>query len=265
MNKLSILLGAALAAFAASAAPAHDFFLLPDNFHVRGTNQLMIRATVGSSFPTPEIAVTADRAERTWVVGAGSPQLHIMGADEKSLQLHVAGASPGALVAAVKSRPRDVEYAEDRIPLILGEYRVAPEAAAAVERLPKPRTWQVTSRRFAKTLLCVEQCAGDVGAQPLDGTLEFLAHGTTREHFQLIADGRPLGHYPVDLVGADGKRQHIGSDAEGMVHVPAGATGRMMLFAARLTPPAGAERFILDLTSLTFERSAEKPLTPERG
>jgi hypothetical protein len=265
MRKPSILLGAALAAFAASGASAHDFFLMPDSFQVHGSNQLMIRATVGSSFPTPEIAVTADRAERNWVVGAGNPQLHVMGVDEKSLMLHVAGAIPGVLVAAVKSKPRDVEYAEDRIPLILEEYRIAPEAAAAVERLPKPRSWQVTSRRFAKTLLCVEQCAGDVGAQPLDGTLEFVAHGPTREHFQLIAGGRPLGHYPVDLVGPDGKRQHISSDAQGMVHVPASAQGRMMLFAVVLTPPAGAERFILDLTSLTFERSAEKPFTPERG
>jgi hypothetical protein len=28
----------------------------------------------------------------------------------------------------------------------------------------------------------------------------------------------------------------------------------MMLFAAVLVPPAGSERFILDLTSLTFSR-----------
>lgn len=265
MKKLPILLGAAVSAFAASAASAHDFFLLPDSFNIHGTNQLMIRATVGSSFPTPEVVVSADRVDRTWTRGAGNPQLHVMGTDEKSLLLHVADASPGLLVTAVKSKPRDVEYAEDRIPLILEEYRVAPEAAAAVERLPKPRTWQVTSRRFAKTLLCVEQCAGTVAGQPLDGTLEFVAHGSTREHFQLIAGGRPLGNYPVDLVGSDGKRQHLSTDAQGMVHVPASATGRMMLFAAVLTPPAGPERFTLDLTSLTFERSAEKALTPERG
>ena len=260
-----LVLAGAFTAFAASTAWGHDFFLLPDSFHVQGANQLMIRATVGSSFPTPEIVVTADRVDRTWVLGAGNPQLHVMGADEKSLLLHVADARPGLLVSAVKSKPRDVEYGEDRIPLILGEYRVAPAAAAAVERLPKPRTWQVTSRRFAKTLVCVERCAGDVGAQPLDGTLEFVAHGATREHFQLIGGGRPLANYPVDLVGPDGKRQRIASDAQGMVHVPASATGRMMLFAAVLTPPAGAGRFTLDLTSLTFERSAKSSLKPERG
>ena len=264
MKKLSILFGSALAALA-SAASAHTFFLLPDNFHVRGTNAFIVRATVGSSFPTPEVAVTADRAERTWVVGAGTPQLHVMGADEKALTLHVADARPGMVVTAAKTKPRDVEYAEDRIPLILEEYRVAPEAVAAVERLPKPRTWLVSSQRFAKTLVCVDQCAGTVAEQPLDGTLEFVARGAGFDHFQLIGSGRPLGNYPVDLVGSDGKTQHLTTDAQGMVHVPATATGRMMLFAAVLTPPTGAERFKLDLTSLTFERSAAKPLTPERG
>ena len=179
--------------------------------------------------------------------------------------MHVANPQPGLLVTAVKSKPRDVEYAEDRIPLILEEYRFAPAAAAAVERLPKPRTWKVSSRRFAKTLVCVQQCAGNVGEQPLDGTLEFVSRGAGLEHFQLIANGRPLADYPVDLVASDGKAQHIRSDGQGMVHVPATATGPLMLFAAVLTPPTGVERFTLDLSSITFERPARTGVRPERG
>ena len=188
-------------------------------------------------------------------MGAGNPQLHIAGADEKSLLVRVTDAGAGKLLVAVKSKPRDVEYAEDRIPLILEEYRVAPEAAAAVERLPKPRTWEVVSRRFAKTLLCMQTCSGGAAAnQPLDGTLEFVTHGTSAEHFQLLGGGKPLAEYPVDLVGSDGKRQHLQTDAQGVVHLPPGATGSLMLFAAVLTPPTGSERFTLDLSSLTFAR-----------
>lgn len=254
MKRFWTLLTGATGAFAATAASAHTFFLIPESFHAQGVTGLVIRATVGSSFPTPEAAVPADRAERTWVVGAGNPQLHIQGADAKSLLLHVANPHPGLLVTAVKSKPRDVEYAEDRIPLILEEYRFAPAAAAAVERLPKPRTWKVASRRFAKTLICVQQCAGSVGQQPLDGTLEFVTRGAGLEHFQLIANGRPLVDYPVDLVTANGKAQHLKSDTRGMVHLPTAASGPLMLFAARLTPPASGDRFTMDLSSLTFER-----------
>ena len=238
---------------AASSASAHTFFLLPDSFQVHGSSQFVIGATVGSAFPTPEVALTADRAERTWIVGAGNPQLHVQGADAKSLLLQVADARPGTIVAAVRSKPRDVDYAEDRIPLILQEYRFAPEAAAAVDRLQKPRTWQVSSRRFAKTMVCVEQCGASAG-KPLYGMLEFVARDPGQQQFQLIANGRPLANYPVDLVAGDGKPQHLQSDASAVVHLPPSAKGRMMLFAAMLTPPAAGSRFTMDLSSLTFER-----------
>ena len=67
------ILGAALAgaALLGSAASAHDFFLLPGQFTTQSTGPVAIQATVGSSFPTPEIAVPADRAERVSAVGPG--------------------------------------------------------------------------------------------------------------------------------------------------------------------------------------------------
>lgn len=255
MKNILLVISAALAAASASSARAHDFFLLPESFHQPGSGPVKVRATVGSSFPTPEIVVTLDRAESFSVVGAGQPQITGAVSTDTSLILEISKAEPGLLIASVNSKPREVDYAEDRIPLILGEYRVAPEAAAAVDRLARPRNWQVLSRRFAKTMLCVDSCSGGADAkQPIDGTLEFVAHGTGGDHFQLLSGGRPLGNYPVDLVGSEGKRQHLSTDADGLVHLPASAKGPMMLFAAFLTPPSGAERFLLDLSSLTFSR-----------
>lgn len=269
MRKPLLPLLAGLTGLLATAAFAHDFFLLPESFHSSSAGPVTVRATVGSSFPTPEIVVTPDRAERTWVKGAGQPQLHIVGPDEKSLVTQVVGARPGLVVAAMKTKPRDVEYGEDRIPLILDEYRVAPEAAAAVERLQRPRTWKVVSRRFAKTLLCIQQCGGQaVARQPIDGTLEFVTYADLKlGHFILLASGRPLANYPVDLVDSDGKKQHLQTDASGRIFVPASAKGPLMLFAALLTPPQGAERFTLDLTSLTFSRGEgqSQGTKPERG
>ena len=130
-----------------------------------------------------------------------------------------------------------------------------PEAAAAVEALPRPRTWQVLSRRFAKTFVCVENCFDRSAAERSFGAhLEFVGRRSGNDHFQLLAHGTPLPNYPVDLVDSSGKRRHLTSDARGEVHVPADATGMLMLFAAKLEPPAGAGRFSLDLTSLTFNR-----------
>ena len=239
-----------------SAAAAHDFFLLPEQFIASGEKGVMLSATVGSSFPTPENAVPADRVERVVAAGAGNPQVHVLGAGPKALNLHVAGAGTGLLVVGGSAKPRDVDYAEDRIPLILGEYRVQPQAAAAVNALPKPRTWRVLSRRFAKTFVCVRSCTARSAAERSFGAhLEFVGHRSSSDRFRLLAAGKPLASYPVDLVDQAGKRQHLSTDARGEIRVPASARGIMMLFAAKLEPPAGAGRFTLDLTSLTFSRN----------
>ena len=151
--------------------------------------------------------------------------------------------------------PREVDYAEDRIGLILGEYRVLPKAAAAVEALRKPRTWQVLSRRFAKTFVCVRTCGVRSAAERSFGAhLEFVGHRTSDRRFRLLSAGVPLGNYPIDLVGQDGKRTHLATDRRGELQLPPNARGTMMLFAAKLEPPIGAGRFTLDLTSLTVSR-----------
>lgn len=239
----------------ASAANAHDFYLMPQEFRTPGTGPVTIHATVGSSFPDRTITVEADRVDRLIAIGPGSPKLQITGSTATALELKVATVRSGMLVAAVSTKARDVDYAEDRIPLILDEYRVSPAAAAAVAKLPRPRNWMVSSRRYAKTFVCVRTCANHaVGERATGASLEFVGRNASFSHFQLLAQGKPLANYPVDLVGQDGKRQHLASDLKGEVNLPAGVKGTMMLFAAKLEPPAGAGRFTLDLTSLTFNR-----------
>ncbi len=237
----------------ASAAYAHDFFLLPDQFTATRAGVQSVKASVGSSFPKLENVVTADRVDRLFAEGSGKPQLTVAGAD--ALNLRLAGAGKGAVVAAVKTKDRDVEYAEDRIPIILEEYRVSPEAVAAISRLPKPQTLKVSSRRFAKTLLCLQTCGSRaVAARPLGVDLEFVASGASADHFRLLSRGEPLRNYPVDLVSQDGMRRHLKTDAKGEIHLPADAKGALMLFAAVMDSPSVGERFNLNLSTLTFAR-----------
>lgn len=255
MRKILFRAAAITVFFTASAANAHDFFLMPDQFRVPDASSVKISATVGSNFPKAENTVAADRVDRLLAVGAGSPKVRVTGATATALVLEVTGAQTGILVTGVSTKARDVDYAEDRIPLILEEYRVRPEAAAAVAKLPRPRNWRVSSRRYAKTFVCVRTCANHaVGALATGASLEFVGRSASLEHFRLLGGGKPLANYPVDLVGQDGKRQHLTTDRKGDVHLPAGAKGTMMLFAAVLEPPKTSERFTLDLTSLTFHR-----------
>ena len=253
-NLLKLALGAAIMV-GASPASGHDFFLLPDQFTAPGAGVQNLKASVGSSFPKPENVVAADRVDRLFAAGAGKPQLSVGTAGENALNLRLTGAARGTVVAAVKTKDRDVEYAEDRIPLILEEYRVSSEAVAAIGRLPKPQVLKVNSRRFAKTLVCIQVCgARTVAARPLGADLEFVASGANADRFRLLSLGQPLPDYPVDLVSGDGKRRHLKTDGKGELHVPTDAKGSLMLFAAVMTPPSGGERFTLNLSTLTFAR-----------
>jgi len=242
-------------AMGAGTVSAHDFLLLPSAFRVDGTQPITLQPTVASSFPTPEIVVPADRTERLAAFGPGQPQLRITGPVNKGLQLEVFGAQAGMLVATASIKPREVDYGEDRIPLILGEYRVAPAAAAAVEALPRPRTWQVVSRRFAKAMMCVADCRDRSAAErPTGVPLEFVAAEGASGTYVLLADGLPLVKYSVDLVDRQGHRAHLATDEQGRVDLGNAARGPSLLFAARLQPPAGAGRFLLDLATLVLDR-----------
>lgn len=255
MTRIAFRIGLALAAgFSATSAFAHDFFLLPERFAVP-TGEIAIQATVSAGFPRLENMVPADRVGRLLANGPGDPGLRVVGPDAHALGLSLSAPRPGLVVAAVAALPRDVEYGEDRIGIILEEYRIPASAVAGLEQMPRPRTLRVSSRRFAKTIICADACTDrSAMSRPLGADLEFVGGGNDPDHFLLLSHGRPLPDHPVDLVMSDGNRRHLRSDARGAVHLPADARGPLMLFAARMEPPAQGDRFILNLSSLTLSR-----------
>lgn len=256
IRSLVLRFGAAIAlAAGATAAGAHDFFLLPERFTAAAAEDLDVSATVSASFPQLENVVTEDRIDRLLVEGPGEPRLVITGPGSESLALRLVTAEPGLVVAGVQTKARDVDYAEDRIGVILEEYRIGPTATAAVRALPGPRVLQVSSRRFAKTIVCASSCADQsAAARPLGADLEFVGTGSGTDHFLLVRSGEPLANHPVDLVTSDGNRQHLTTGEAGEVHLPDSARGTLMLFAAVMDPPAQSQRFTLNLSSLTFAR-----------
>ena len=206
MKKLIIGLNAAITTSLATSAFAHDFFLLPGQFTAPVAESQVVQASVGSNFPTPKNVVTADRVDRLFAAGAGKPQLSVTWPGAKALNLRVTGASRGMVVAAVKTKDRDVEYAEDRITLILEEYRVSPEAAAAVAAA------QNDALGLGGTVDEVERCVKALFRQPRLGVM------------------RPLVGDPA---GVDGRHQ----DPVGE-HLRSACPGHLLGFAAgRLQQP----------------------------
>lgn len=230
-----------------SAAMAHDFFLLPNQFH--GAGSFEVHATVGAAFPTPETVVAQDRVSELHT-GEGA-SLAIAGPGSQSLRLTLTPSRPGAHVAGVRLLPREVEYEGERVALIMEEYEVNAEAQQAVAALPAPRILRAISERFAKTIVCSETCAGAAAAEAFGHPLEFVADASGGNLFRLLLNGRPLADYPV-AIATSGARTSARTDAEGRVTAPLDGAGPTMLFAAHMSPPAEAGgRFSMLLTSLT--------------
>lgn len=250
-------LALALTALLARAAQAHDFFLIPQSY-LSQQSTIEIDATISAAFPAVEIAVTPDRIA---AVRALSPspaaRAEIIGSTEKTLRLRLTDAGRGVSVVALRTVARDIDYAEDRIDPIMAEYEVAPDAVAAVNALPRPRTWRVRSTRVAKTHVCVGDCNDRTAAvRAVGGSLEFVA-ATVRDDvsYRLLLDGNPMPNYPIAVVHSDGTRRPEKTDEAGQVALATNDRGVLMLFAAYLQPPPESSgRFDMKLTSLTMER-----------
>lgn len=246
-----------VAAFAslglAAPAAAHDFFLLPSDFTPAIGQTVMVEATVSAAFPRLESVVAAERmgARLVRAGGAASP-LATAGAGPAA-RLSYRPQERGDSVLTVTIPQRDVEYPHDRIGLILEEYHLEGPAAAAARALSASSPLQVTSTRFAKTVLCVETCAeADDLRRPAGLALEFVA-GEKLGEYLLLAQGRPAPAHPVAVVDGGGKRQQGRTDDHGRLVLAANVRGPTMLFAAVLAPPQAGGRFRLDLTTLTLE------------
>lgn len=249
-----LLLGASLASGAAAwatAVTAHDFFLLPSAFVAEAGETITLSATVSAAFPKLETPVARDRMATATAAGAAGVGPLQAGADGK---LRLQARSPGVAVGATSAVAREVEYPEDRIDLILGEYDIEGAAAAAAKALPRPRILKVVSQRFAKTLVCVAGCPDRAAASvPVGHALEFVAADPAWRRFTLLSDGKPVADHPV-AVGHAGGREHLRTDREGRVSLPALA-GPVMLFAAEMSAPlAPGGRFELRLAALTLSR-----------
>jgi len=239
----------------AAPAAAHDFFLLPSDFTPALGQTVTLDATVSAGFPKLESVVAVDRMGARLVrTGGSASQLTATGTGTAA-RLSYRPQGRGDAVLTVAMPPRDVEYPHDRIGLILAEYHLEGPAAAAARALPASAALQVTSARFAKTVLCVVACAEtDDLRRPAGLDLEFVA-GERPGEYILLAQGHPAPSHPVAIIDASGKRQQARTDAGGRLSLTESARGRTMLFAAVMAaPPQTGARFRLDLTTLTFER-----------
>lgn len=194
----SVTLGLLLVA---SPLLSHDFWLVPNAFHIAAGGELTVEGRTSSEFPTSLSAVTVDRVESARLItAAGEEAITDLGVSDVSLRLRHRPKNDGQAIVAVRVRPRSIPES----PESFREYvrlEGAPDALARYEAQGILPTDSITRRyaKYAKVLVHIGRGGEPVHARAVGHPLEFVTLGdpattTGALRVRMLFQGRPLPH-----------------------------------------------------------------------
>lgn len=249
----------------ATAARAHDFWLVPDAFAISEGSELLARGQTSSRFPTSEAAVAIDRVAEARLLSASSERrIRNLSQAGTSLVLRDRPRGRGQRMIAVALHPRSVRESAASFRRYL-ELEGAPEALARVDRdgLLQGRD-SVTRRyaKYAKTLVEVGRNGPRAFGRAARHPLEFFPlrdpstlHAGDTLSLRVLYRARPLAGarihagyvlrlgppLPSDSVAPD---EHLTADANGVIRVAitsAGIWNVRMIHVTRADEGSGAD------------------------
>lgn len=235
---------------AAAAAAAHDFWLVPNAFHVADGGELTVKGQTSSRFPTSEVAVTPDRVAEARVIAASTDErVAIVATEGTSLMLQHRPRGVGQRIVVVTVAPRSLRASGPEFKRYM-ELEGAAELAARYERQGLlPRTDSITRRyaKYAKTIVDVgsggprafSRIAGQVAEfVPLHDPATLRAGDTLS--VRLLYRGLPLAeaHVHAGQSAADGATDDLSlvTDANGLLRVPLAAPGLWNVRTIHIAP-----------------------------
>lgn len=255
----------------ASTAAAHDFWIIPDMFafgadaivHVNGRSG-------GAKFPEGS-AVQAERVVDARIIGAASStKITEMSVVGTSLKLHQKPTAAGQYLIVVGLAPRVFRQTSEGIVRFLKAEGGAAEAA----RLEREKTFAgldsviYTAASYAATITEVGRGGPRAFAKPAGLRLEFVpvndpahVHVGDTLHVRVLGNGAPVAGIGIELaLGLDSATAATTSityvpytaDAKGLVHLPLGKAGPVMLRSAYASRKAGGTANEWDVSRTTF-------------
>src|SRR6266849_6372965 len=139
----------------AGGAVAHDTWLLPAKFKVPATGEIIAEGTSAMDFPTPEVAMHADRIARSGVRLAGkTTTLETGDATPAVLRFRARPTASGVAVLWVESRPRTLDLKNAEVEHYLKEIGAWETAGAEWNRAGR-KPWRETYVKFSKSHVSV--------------------------------------------------------------------------------------------------------------
>jgi uncharacterized GH25 family protein len=247
---------AATMIFLATAAGAHDFWLIPDAFRITPASEFVIRGQTSSAFPTSESAVTVDRITAARVLGAtGEERITALSTEDRSLLLRHRPSTPGQKVVTVSVGWRHMKETAESF----RKYLVAEGAEEALKHYEKAGALPTAPivRRYAKYAKTIVEVGDGPRAfhRSADQPLEFIptsdpsavrARGEVR--IRLLFQGAPLANARLHagvapVIGHPAAKDlDLRTSADGTVTVPLATNGTWNVRTIHVVPsPAGAD------------------------
>jgi hypothetical protein len=181
---------------------SHDFWLIPNVFHVAADAELVVEGRTSSTFPTSISAVTPDRIASAELVTADrTTPVSDLGVEGNSLRLRARPSTSGQTLVAVTIHPRHVPESPESFRRYL-TLEGAPEALERYEREGRLPTDSITRSyaKYAKTLVAVGTDGPRVFDRVVGHPLEFVPLTDPADadadalRFRMLFLGAPLPH-----------------------------------------------------------------------
>lgn len=255
-----------LAVFLATAARAHDTWLLPDRFEVAPNETVTIDLTSGMAFPALETGPKRERvqaakcrlAEQTFAIKDISEGPH-------SLRLVTEVAEAGVAAFWVEFPPKEIELKPEQVKEYLEE--IGASAALLKEWAEmKPPRWRESYSKHQKTFVRVgtPPVADHSWSEPVGIALEIVPEQDPTAvraggefSVRVLRNGKPFPDFPLNaVVGGDSKGETQKTDSAGRVTFRLGKAGRWLLRGTVVRQSTRAEAdWESDFTTLTLDVS----------
>jgi uncharacterized GH25 family protein len=242
---------AALLILFASAAPAHDTWVLPARPAVPTGSEISLEATSGMGFPALDVAIQPDRISVARVRLAGRTGKIPRGTGTKhSLRLAVRPEGEGIACVWIESKPKSIDLKPDQVREYLEEIGALDTVGKEWSAAGSAGRWREIYTKHAKTFVAVGAADGDRSwAEPAGMRLEIVPEADptrlrTKSDFsvRLLREGRPLPGFPVGMVQAGQKTGEVRkTDANGRVSFTPDRKGWILLRATDLRRAGSAE------------------------
>lgn len=194
----------------ASAAPAHDTWILPAHVSIAAGAPLALEATSGMGFPATEFAILPERVSAARVRLAGkTSDLAAAAGGKRSLHLSTIPAGEGIACVWLETKPKSIDLKPAQVREYLEEIGADESVGRTWSATPGGR-WRELYSKHAKTFVAVGVTGADADRSwetPVGMRLEIVPESDPirvragdRLAVRLLRDGLPAAGFPLGMV-----------------------------------------------------------------